>query len=38
VNNNPAKAHFVRDPADWRWGSTRRMNAYGRLPEKLEAK
>jgi REP element-mobilizing transposase RayT len=36
VDNNPIKAHFVRDPAGWLWGSARRRDAYGRLPEKLE--
>jgi putative DNA methylase len=36
VDNNPTKARFVRDPAEWRWGSARRRDAYGRLPEKLE--
>ncbi len=36
VDNNPTKAHFVRNPADWRWSSARRRDAYGRLPDEFE--
>jgi REP element-mobilizing transposase RayT len=36
VDNNPTKSHLVPDPAAWRWGSARRRDVYGRLPEKLE--
>jgi hypothetical protein len=37
VDNNPTRARFVRHPADWRRSSARRRDAYGRLPERLEA-
>lgn len=33
VENNPAKAKFVLDPKQWRWGSARRKDNYGRLAE-----
>jgi REP element-mobilizing transposase RayT len=28
---NPARAAFVRDPREWRWGSARKRDVYGRL-------
>ena len=31
VENNPAKAKFVRDPKAWRWSSARRRDGFGRL-------
>jgi REP element-mobilizing transposase RayT len=38
VDNNPTRARFVKEPGDWQWSSARWRDAYGRLPERLEAK
>ena len=31
IENNPTKAHLVRDPKDWPWSSARFRDAYGVL-------